>query len=156
VVAGDVGEAEGLPGGSCRVVVWFGGEIEPSASPSGGLLLHAVQQCVGDAVAAVVGVGDDVLDVDVVGVVLAAEGDDRADDLVVVDRDRAGGGEQLGVEPVIGGRSWPDVGPAESDEVFEGGDVLDAKQRDDLAILSRSAGCGRGGCGPATPRSMWW
>src|SRR6266498_2077257 len=39
VVAGDVGEAEGQPGGPRRVVVGFGGEVETPASPGGGLLV---------------------------------------------------------------------------------------------------------------------
>src|SRR5258707_709983 len=101
VVAGDVGEAAAGPGGVGGGGVGLGGQVQPTAPEALSCLAHGVQQSGGDADAPVLGVGDDVLDVEVVGVVLAAEGNDRADELVAVGGDRAGRGEQVGVEPVV-------------------------------------------------------
>ena len=56
-------------------VVGLGGEEETVAFPRGRLQTHGVQQRTGDASPKVVRVAHDVLDVDVVWLVLAAEGD---------------------------------------------------------------------------------
>lgn len=72
------------------MVVGLGGEVETAAFPGGGLLAHGVQQRVGDSASAVVGMDYDVFNVDIVGIILAAEGDHHADEFVVFDCDGAG------------------------------------------------------------------
>lgn len=89
------------------------------------------------------GVGHDVLDVDVGGVVLASERDHGSCDGVVVlaGGDERGGGEQRGVEPVVGQGACTDVGLAEFHEVVDFVDVFGSQGRDDHKCSSmRSSG----------------
>jgi hypothetical protein len=94
-VPGDVGESEGQPCGVCRGVVGLRREVEALASPGGRLLAHVVQQRAGNSAPTMVGECYDVLRVNVSRPVLAAEGDDDPEDLIVVKGDWAGMSETL-------------------------------------------------------------
>jgi hypothetical protein len=78
VVTADIVEAEGLPGGSGGDVVRFRGEIDRIAAPVLCLAVYVGHQGSRETSLAVLRVGHNVLGVHVIGVVLAAEGDDRA------------------------------------------------------------------------------
>lgn len=81
------------------------------------------------------GVNRDVLDVHVIGFHLAAEGDDDADDLIIVEDNGAGVGEQFGVQPVVGGRAWPHIRAADRDELLDAGNVGGRKRCDDHVLI---------------------
>ena len=73
VVPRNVGEADGRPSGVAGGGVRLRGEVDPLAFPCSCLVADRLQQVLGDALTAALGVGYDVLHVDVVRIVLAPE-----------------------------------------------------------------------------------
>src|SRR5690606_8314219 len=75
-IPGDVGEAQSRPRGVGGGIAGFGGEVEPAGTEAFSTLTESGQQCGGDTGTAMCGMGDDVLNVDIVRFVLTTEGHD--------------------------------------------------------------------------------
>lgn len=77
-----------LPDCLGRFVLRFRSEVDPCRAPQRGLVVDMREQRPGDALTTKFGGGHHVLNVDVVGIVLATERDRRARDIVFDQHDR--------------------------------------------------------------------